>query len=214
MYLLPLLVACSDPGAGAAATVTFDNTRSGTSAQTVQGALDDLYARCGTAGPVAAAPAAPQEDTNALAARVQVLELRVTQLEDQGVFGADKVTYDPRQTTLAGKTVQGALDELEARVEKVEDGRIDHGKPGPALFELRDKHGNLIPDGPMGGDGPPGGQPGQPGQPGMNGGPGGKGGPGQPGQPGQGQPGQGVQGQGGQGQPGKGGSGSGGGGMK
>jgi hypothetical protein len=155
----------------------------------VQGALDELYVRCETSA------AAPAPDTvgaadNALATRLQVLELRLTELEATGTASAAKVAYDPRDTTLAGKTVQDALSELEGRVEKLEEGTIDHGKAGPVLFELRDKHGNLVEAGPGGG---------KPGGPAGPGGPGGgKGGPppnGQGGPPnGQGGPANGQQG--------------------
>jgi hypothetical protein len=167
MSLLALLLACGSGTDTSGTRVTFDSTRSGTSATTVQGAIDELYARCKTA------PAAVAEGPDVSAAavdlsgRIQLLELRQTELLTNGVYGAEKVTYDPRDTTLSGRTVQAALDELEARVEALERGTVDQGEPGPALFELRDKHGKLVPAGnaPGGQQGPPpGGAPGGPGQ--------------------------------------------------
>jgi hypothetical protein len=184
-----VLLACAGGQAGNALAVPYDHARSGSSAETVQGALDELYVRCGDNAAVTTAAAPLAADTNALAARVQVLELRLEQLETQGVFPAEKVTYDPRKTTLEGKTVQAAVDELEARVTKLEDGRVDHGAPGPELFELRDKHNNLVGNGPGGPGGPGGPNGGKGGDPnGGKGGPPGMGPPNGGGQPGMGPP--------------------------
>ncbi len=151
-----LIGGCGGAAEREAVSVGFDATLSGTSARTVQGALDELYVRCNTQNALTEAASPVADPINSLAARVQVLELKLSELESKGVFTADKVTYDPRKTRLAGKTVQEAVDELEARVALAEEAGVDHGKAGPALFELRDKHGNLVQAG-SGKGGPPGG---------------------------------------------------------
>ncbi|MES2641736.1 MAG: hypothetical protein V4850_19745 [Myxococcota bacterium] len=172
MLLLTLVLGCGTSDEGSATSVAFDNGRSGTSATTVQGALDELYVRCQPGGMPVTTDAAiePSSVTNDLAGRIQLLELRQTELQTGAAFGAAAITYDPRKTTLSGKSVQDALDELEARVTKLERGQIDNGAPGPALFELRDKHGNLVSNAPNAGaqKGPQG-----PGPRGPNGQPGG-----------------------------------------
>ncbi|MDP2305546.1 MAG: hypothetical protein Q8P18_05930 [Pseudomonadota bacterium] len=173
MLTLTMLLACGGAGEAPATGVMFDNARSGTSATTVQGALDELYVRCkleAAADEPTTTVGASSELTNALSGRVQLLELRQSELASGMAFGATSIAYDPRKTTLAGKTVQDALDELEARVTKLERGQIDNGEAGPGLFELRDKRGNLVPvdapaqsaNGKGGPQGPPPGQPGGP----------------------------------------------------
>jgi hypothetical protein len=157
MFALWMLVACSGESDADAIAVRYDPKSSGTSARSVQAALDELYVRCGTQAAPAADAQPVVDETAALATRVGALELRQAELVEHGVYTADKVGYDPRKTTLSGKTVQEALDELEARVQRLEDAAIDHGKPGAALFELRDKHGNpvsLDPNGGQNGKGP------------------------------------------------------------
>lgn len=151
--LLVLLLGCGGGAPSTASDVPFDATRSGTSATSVQAALDELYVRC-KAEPVAAAPVVAGTDAG-LVARVQALELAVARLEGEGISSAERISYDPRETTLAGKTVQTAMTELEGRVEALEEKGIDRGAPGPALFELRDKHGNLVDTKGGGPQGPP-----------------------------------------------------------
>lgn len=152
MLALVLLAGCGTNAAASASDLPFDGARSGSSARSVQAALDELYVRCGAPGATTAVAAAvaPSGDaaSDALAARVQALELRVDALEREGLYQAAEVSYDPRATTLAGRTLQAAVDELAKRVEEAE--RVDQGEPGPALFELRDKNGKPAAGGPQG----------------------------------------------------------------
>ncbi len=170
--LLLCLAACSDPPPPAAADLRFDPAASGGEARTVQQAIDDLYRRQKLleVPPKEPLGGGSGDEAGGVGLTVQTLQLRISELE-QTTTTADRVGYDPRQTTLSGRSVQEALTELEARVARLEKAQQSGGAPGPGLFELRDKNGNLVkqgqPDGQGGQKGPPGGQPGgQKGQPG------------------------------------------------
>lgn len=142
-----------------AAGVPFDPTLSRSSARTVQGALDELYVRCAQdAAPAAPAAAAPSSAEAELATRLAALELKVGGLEVAPGGRAESVSYEPGRTTLSARNLQAAMDELEARVTRLEDKDNAPGQPGAALFEMRDKHGNPVD---MSAKGPPpgGGQP-------------------------------------------------------
>jgi hypothetical protein len=76
------------------------------------------------------------------------LENRVLELENEGVMRAQDVSFDPRATKISAKKVQGALTEIEVRLQEIEDDVFNNaGAPGEGLYSL---------DG--GGMGPPRGQ--------------------------------------------------------
>ncbi|MBM4390584.1 MAG: hypothetical protein FJ090_05640, partial [Deltaproteobacteria bacterium] len=136
---------------------------------TVKQALDDLYVKCRDRADPSEERAPVGGDAEHLALRVQLLELKVQQLETVGVYDAEHVSFDPARTTLAGKSVQDALTELEGRVGKVEAARTGMGQPGTGLFEIpkdapRGGGDGKLPPNTMGkgkGGGQPGGQGGQ-----------------------------------------------------
>ncbi|HND32200.1 MAG TPA: hypothetical protein PLA94_19485, partial [Myxococcota bacterium] len=170
--MLLLLLACADPAPPpSAATTPFDPTASAASATTVQQAIDELYRR-------QALLEVPPKDpivgsTEAISAQLTNIEMRLAAIEAAKVGTAEAVTFDPRSTTLAARDVQSAIAELEQRLAKLE--KSDPGKPGGALFELRDKNGNLV-QAPQGGPpATPGAKP-TPGAPPQGGGPGPQGG--------------------------------------
>lgn len=171
--MLLLLLACSDPAPPpSAAATTFDPTAAAASATTVQQALEELYRR-------QALLEVPPKDpivgsTEGISAQLTNIEMRLAAIEAAKVGTAEAVTFDPRTTTLAARDVQAALVELEARLSKLE--KTDPGQPGGALFELRDKNGNLAQQPQGGPPSTPGAKP-TPGAPPQGGGPGGGGGP-------------------------------------
>lgn len=170
IVLLGVFAGCGgDPLPPSATAVTFDPTAIGGDARTVQAAIEDLYRRQAL---LEVPPKEPLGQADA-GVEVQTLQLRISELE-KTTMSADRVGYDPRQTTLSGKTVQEALTELEARVARLEQQQQGSGAPGAGLFELRDKNGRLIQQGSP--NGPPNGQ-GGPNGPGKGPTPGGQGGP-------------------------------------
>jgi hypothetical protein len=133
---LSLLLACAAAGAPEATEVDFDNTRSESSATTVQGALDELFVRCRQEAPEAANTDALVTDLNALAARVQALELKFAEASGDGTT--------PPLTTDA-RNVEQVLAALNTRVEAIEKGQAaSMGSAGESLFELRDRAGNKV----------------------------------------------------------------------
>lgn len=156
--MILLLLACgSAPPPPSAATTSFDPTVSGGKARTVQEALNELYLHQREQDIPAAAPV--HDDLAGLTAQLANLEMRLSAIEAAKAGTAEGIPYDPRATTLAARDVQSAITEMELRLEKLE--KQDPGKPGDGLYELRDKHGNLVPPGQPGQPGgPPGGQPG------------------------------------------------------
>jgi hypothetical protein len=65
------------------------------------------------------------------------LENRVLELENGGIARAQDVSYDPRATKVSSKKVQGALDEIENRIQEIED-KVDNsaGAPGTGMYSL------------------------------------------------------------------------------
>lgn len=157
MFLL-LLACSSPPPPPSAASTSFDPTVSGGKARTVQEALNELYLHQREQDIPAAAPV--HDDLAGLTAQLASLEMRLAAMEAAKAGTAEGIPYDPRATTLTARDVQSAITEMELRLEKLE--KQDPGKPGDGLYELRDKHGNLVPPGKP--NGPGGGPPGQPGQ--------------------------------------------------
>lgn len=166
MWLFFLLSACEAPVEPHRIAYTHPDSE----AHNVKTALDELYKRCGPAAATAAAPAveaeAPSLDAD-LRTRLQVLEIKVAELEASGLGKANLTTYDPARTTLDARNVQDAMDGLFQRVVKLEDAGRSMGSPGQGLFELRDKAGNPLPPeaptaqaNPQKGGQPGGGQPG------------------------------------------------------
>ncbi len=131
MISLLLLLACSS-----APHPTADQIRYGDG--TVQDALDRALA-------ASAANEADEDERDppgfsperlaSLEERIGKLELILVQMQQNGVSSATVVGFDPRATTLAATNVQGALDELEARVSKME-GKVgqEMGQAGPGMF--------------------------------------------------------------------------------
>ncbi len=176
LSLLALLLAC---GASADAWDVSYKPAGDADVDTVKEALDELYVKCRDREDRDEERAPVGGDAENLALRVQVLELKVQQLETVGLYDAEHVSFDPARTTLAGKSVQAALTELEGRVGKVEAARTDMGQPGTGLFEIpkdqpKGGAGGQLPPNTMGkgkpGGAPPGGQ-GGPQQGGQQGGP-------------------------------------------
>jgi len=76
------------------------------------------------------------ERISALEERVGVLELKIIDLEAREPGGtADEVGYDPSRTTLDAHVVQDAVDELAARLSRLEK-KGDMGEPGEGLFRI------------------------------------------------------------------------------
>ncbi|MBM4365913.1 MAG: hypothetical protein FJ102_06830, partial [Deltaproteobacteria bacterium] len=178
LSLLALLLAC---GTSTDAWDVSYKPAGDADVDTVKQALDELYVKCRDRDEPGEERAPVGSDAENLALRVQVLELKVQQLETVGVYDAAHVSFDPARTTLAGKSVQDALSELEGRVGKVEAARTDMGQPGTGLFEIpkdapRGGADGQLPPNTMGkgkpGGPPSGGQGGGPGG-GQGGGPGG-----------------------------------------
>lgn len=132
---LSLLLACAAAGAPEATEVDFDNTRSESSATTVQGALDELFVRCHQEAPEATNTDALVTDLNALAARVQALELKIGEMTGE------------RTTPLSTdeRNVEQVMADLSTRVEAIEKAQAGSlGTAGESLFELRDRAGNKV----------------------------------------------------------------------
>lgn len=146
-----------------------------------------LAAACGTPQappPVApeaaleAAPTAPEEpkdpscgceeEMDDLSTRLGRVELLVGDMQQNGIYQADKIIYNPGQSGLGAHSVQGALDELAHQARPVDPGL---GAPSPALFDPNIDAGGPLPPGtrPPGQQSrpgtPPGGPGGQPGGP-------------------------------------------------
>ena len=171
--VLLLLLACSDPPPPPSASNTsFDPTANAVSATTVQEALEELYRRQAILDVPAREPIG--SDMAGISAQLTNIEMRIAAIEAAKVGTAEAVTFDPRTTTLAARDVQAALVELELRLSKLE--KVDPGKAGGALFELRDKNGNLVQQPQGGPPSTPGAKP-TPGAPPQGAGPGGGGPP-------------------------------------
>ncbi len=170
LSLLPSLLACG------AATDAWDvsyKPAGDADVDSVKEALDELYVKCRDREEPDEERTPLSSDAENLALRLQVLELKVQQLETVGVYDAEHVSFDPTRTTLAGKSVQAALSELEGRVGKVETTRTEMGEAGTGLFEIpkdNPRGGNQGQSQPQGtgrgrpGNQPPGGQGGGMGQ--------------------------------------------------
>ncbi len=119
----------------------------------VKEALDELYVKCRTRDVADETRSPLGSDAENLALRVQVLELKVQQLETEGLYDAGHITYDPRRTALSSTSVQDALTELENRVTKVAEASATPGVAGEGLFEIPEDNG-AAPGGPPGSGGP------------------------------------------------------------
>ncbi len=142
MLPLLLLLACSDPPAPRADQIPYGDG-------TVADALDRALAQGGSAEEgedERDPPGFSPERLAQLEERIGRLELVITQIQQTGTTTATAVGFDPRATTLSSTNVQTALDELEARVSKMESkvGQ-EMGQAGPGMF--------AVPNGRSGGPG-------------------------------------------------------------
>ena len=130
MWIL-LLIACSrSPDPCSAADIRYGEI-------SVKEALDHMDARIQAQAdaqpardPVTGSTGGPSTED-----RLAQLSLEVNQLEQVGTSKASVVAYNPSSTTLEAKNVQDALDELEARVARLESkSGQEMGQAGPGMF--------------------------------------------------------------------------------
>ena len=96
------------------------------------------------------------ERLNKLEERVGNLELTVIDMENRPPGGmANEIGFDPSRTTLDSRDLQGAIDELEDRVARLQNQSHDMGEPGEELFNIPRDNQNLAEGG--GPRNPPGG---------------------------------------------------------